>query len=282
MGMHVGSRGARGYQPSRGEGASWRECAKQPLAGRVWGDGLLPSAGLRVSQCWGTWQTREWGTQGSGVPRGPGCEEPGKSEGRVWGISGTRWEGRAATWSVAPGGQGQAEAGCGGLPRGAVCFTVPRPQGPVGLTRPSVGTTQVPRLSPTPQCGAGRARAEAGAGAGQPLALGALRGSRISVAQPPAVAIVLRVLRFTNRQEAPPGIPSPRRAFLRPRCGLPVWARGRGSGGRRPHGSAAWTRRRAPVSRGRPSVCILTLGAPCSLLGPPGPSQLRAAGIRQC
>lgn len=228
MGMHVGSRGARGYQPSRGKGASWRECAKQPLAGRVWGDGLLPSAGLRVSQCWGTWQTREWGTQGSGVPRGPGCEEPGKSEGRVWGISGTRWEGRAAMWSVAPGGQGQAEAGCGGLPRGAVCFTVPRPQGPVGLTRPSVGTTQVPRLSPTPQCGAGRARAEAGAGAGQPLALGALRGSRISVAQPPAVAIVLRVLRFTNRQEAPPGIPSPRRAFLRPRCGAPGLGQGAG------------------------------------------------------
>lgn len=166
MGMHVGSRGARGYQPSRGEGASWRECAKQPLAGRVWGDGLLPSAGLRVSQCWGTWQTREWGTQGSGVPRGPGCEKPGKSEGRVWGISGTWWEGRAATWSVAPGGQGQAEAGCGGLPRGAVCFTVPRPQGPAGLTRPNVGTTPVPRLSPTPQCGAGRAGAEAGAEAG--------------------------------------------------------------------------------------------------------------------
>lgn len=188
-----------------------------PWLGGSGGDGLLPSAGLRVSQCWGTWQTREWGTQGSGVPRGPGCEEPGKSEGRIWGISGTRWEGRAATWSVAPGGQGQAEAGCGGLPRGAVCFTVPRPQGPAGLTRTSVGTTQVPRLSPTPQCGAGRAGAEAGAGAGQPLALGALRGSHISVAQPPAVAIVLRVLRFTNRQEAPPGIPSPRRAFLRPR-----------------------------------------------------------------
>lgn len=82
----------------------------------------------------------------------------------------------------------------------------------------------MPRLSPTPQCGAGRA----GAGAGQPLALGALRGSRISVAQPPAVAIVLRVLRFTNRQEAPPGIPSPRRAFLRPRCGAPGLGQGAG------------------------------------------------------
>lgn len=137
-----------------------------PWLGGSGGDGLLPSAGLRVSQCWGTWQTREWGTQGSGVPRGPGCEELGKSEGRVWGISGTRWEGQAATWSMAPGGQGQAEAGCGGLPRGAVCFTVPRPQGPAGLTRPSVGTTQVPRLSPTPQCGAGRPGAEAGAEAG--------------------------------------------------------------------------------------------------------------------